>query len=282
MGYTMAKDELMTKTPETVIYGGELAKKIQDAQAIMPTTIVANQYQKVQHQVAVSDVAGTYTGYLLKYDWSGQNVIEANKLKVTLNFINDSLKGVWLEDDSINLPIQAMLTKKAMVFNQMQYKKTNHYSINKPELAIFQKAFLQLNHSDTTVYLSGNIQEFIPTRNEPSKPLFLALQRVEASNNKGNINLSNEDGSLLVSTPLHAYPNPFGANLTIDFELKETCKVSTQLITLNGKVVYDNPAGTLIAGSYTLPIQTQQIAAGYYTLVLKYGNKVRAAKVVKL
>ena len=80
---------------------------------------------------------------------------------------------------------------------------------------------------------------------------------------------------------LNAYPNTFSSNLTIDFELNETCKVSTQLITLDGKVVYDNPAGTLTAGSYTLPIQTQQIAAGYYTLELKYGNKVRASKVVK-
>ena len=81
---------------------------------------------------------------------------------------------------------------------------------------------------------------------------------------------------------MNANPNPFSANLSIDFELNETCKVSTQLITLDGKVVYDNPAGTLTAGSCTLPIQTQQIAVGYYTLVLKYGIKVRTSKVVKL
>ena len=86
----------------------------------------------------------------------------------------------------------------------------------------------------------------------------------------------------MMEQPLRAYPNPFGGTITVDFELNETCTVSTQLLTMDGKVVYNNPAGTLTAGSYTLPLQTQQIAAGYYTLVLHYGNKIRTAKVVKL
>ena len=282
MGWDAANDELSAKEPEHAAVAGSLAEKIRKAQAAMPPTNVANQYQKVQHQVAVNEVAGTYQGYLLKYDWSGQHVIEANKLKVTLNYINDSLKGVWQEDDSITLPIKATLTTKAMVFSQMQYSKTNHYSADRPELAILKRAHLQFNHLDTLVYLSGNIEEFIPSRNEPSKPLYLALQRVAASNSKGNINLTNEDGSLMASTPLRAYPNPFGGTISIDFELKEASKVTTELLTIDGKVVYSNPAGTLSAGSYSLHIQTQKIAAGYYTLVLHYGNKIRTAKVVKL
>ena len=102
MGWTAANDELSAKEPEHVAVAGTLAQKIRKAQEAMLPTNVANQYQKVQHQVAVNEVAGTYQGYLLKYDWSGQHVIEANKLKVTLNYANDSLKGVWQEDDSIN------------------------------------------------------------------------------------------------------------------------------------------------------------------------------------
>ena len=282
MGYTMANDELAAKEPEHAEVAGALAQKIRKAQAAMPPINVANQYQKVQHQVAINEVAGIYKGYLLKYDWSGQHIIEANKLSVTLSYANDSLKGIWQEDDSITLPIKATLTSKAIIFNKMQYSKTNHYSADKPELAILNKAHLQLNYLDTLVYLSGNIEEFIPSRNEPSKPLYLALQRVAASNTKGNINLTNEDGSFLVSTPLRAYPNPFGSTISIDFELKEASEVKTELLTMEGKVIYSNPAGTLAAGSYSLPIQTQKIAAGYYTLVLHYGNKTRSAKVVKL
>jgi len=115
----------------------------------------------------------------------------------------------------------------------------------------------------------------------PAKPYYVALSRITASASQDKISLHNEDGSLFVIKPLVAYPNPFGSSITIDFELENTCKVSTELITLEGKTVYNNPAGTLVAGSYSLQIQTQQIAAGNYTLVLKYGNKVRSTKVIK-
>ena len=210
-------------------------------------------------------------------------MIEANKLNITLNYTKDSLKGIWIEDDSITLPIQALLTPDALVFNQMQYSKPNHYSYTKPELTFFKKAHLQLTHSDNeAVYLSGNIEQFTPRLNEPERPLYLVLVRTKASTAKGNIALANEDGSLISATPLRVYPNPFGGTITVDFELDKACNVTTQLLTLDGKVVYNNPAGTLAPGSYTLPLQTQKVASGYYTLVLHYGNKIRTAKVVKL
>ena len=271
-GYSMAKDELVMKEPENTTVGGELAKKIMAAQSAMPKTKTVNKYHKIENRVDVNEVAGTYTGYLLKYDWSGQHTIEANKLTVTLEYDKDSLTGIWKEDDSLMVPLHAKLNPKALVFRQMRYSKKNHYSPTLPELAILKQANLQLDKIGDSVYLSGNIEQFIPSRNEPSKPLYIALIRTIASNKE----------ILVKETPLRAYPNPFGSNITIDFELKETCKVTTQLLTMDGKVVYTNPAGTLTAGSYTLPIQTQQIAAGYYTLALRYGNKLRTTKVIKL
>jgi len=117
---------------------------------------------------------------------------------------------------------------------------------------------------------------------EPAKPMYLALVRTAASTSTDKINITNEDGSLIVNNTLRAYPNPFGAVINIDFELKEAVNVVTSIVTIDGKPVYSNAAGVLPAGSYTLPIQTQQIAAGYYILKLQYGNKVRTAKVVKL
>ena len=270
----MADYELTTAEPEHVnSNAGVLVQKIKAAMAVMPQTNAVNQYIKVEHRVDVNEIGGTYTGYLLKYDWSGQNIIEANKLIITLNYNGDSLSGTWAEDDSLTVPIHALLSPRGLVFKQMQYSKTNHNSLNRQELTVFKKANLQLDKIGDSVYLSGNINQFIPKRNEPTKPLYVALVRSKVST-----------GSLTYITeqPLRAYPNPFGSNITVDFDLKEPCNVTTQLLTMDGKVVYNNPAGTLAAGSYTLPLQTQQIAAGYYTLVLRYGNKIRTAKVMKL
>ncbi len=79
-----------------------------------------------------------------------------------------------------------------------------------------------------------------------------------------------------------ACPNPFGSSLTVDFELTEAAQVTTQITTLQGNVVYNNAAGLLPAGHYTLPIQTHQIAAGYYIAIVKYGKKAFSTKIVKL
>lgn len=272
LGNRMAKEELTLKVPENI--GNEcttLAEKIKLAQASVPNVMI-NKYQRVEHRINANEVAGTFTGYLLKYDWSGQNVIEANKLTVTLTKDKDSIVGLWKEDDSLTLPINAIFSSNALTFKQMKYGKTNHYSPTRPELTIFKQATLQLNRIGDSVYLSGNLEEFIPHRNEPSKPLYLALVRTSKCLNQV---VTNEE-------PLHVYPNPFVSKITLDFELKENTKVSTELRRLDGKVIYSIPACTLSAGSYTLPIQTQQIAAGYYTLVLHCGNKIKTAKVVKL
>ena len=282
MGYTMADDELAASDPENAEIAGNLTEKIKAAQKAMPLGNAVNQYHKVEHQIPAGSIIGIYNGFLLKYDWSGKKVVEVSSLKVELKVENDSLKGTWTEADSLIVPIKAHLTPKAMVFEKMQYSKSSHYDLS-PDLLVFNNANLQLTKTtDGTVYLSGNLQQYSPRRKEPSKPLYVALTRTVASVSNQNIDILNEDGSTISSKGLIAYPNPFGSTITLNFELKEQCKVTTQLVTLDGKVVYTNSAGILTAGYYTLPIQTQEVASGYYTLVLHCGNKIRSTKVVKL
>ncbi len=283
LGYTFATDELNIKLPENVMLAGVLTDKLKAAQSSMPkTNNVINQYQKVQQQVAVSDVAGTYQGYLLKYDWSGQYVIEANKLYVTLDVDNDTIKGSWLEDDNIAVPIRAFATNDGIVFDKVSYSKTNHYFPVTPESLEFEKALLKIIKTDTGVYLAGNIKQHRVKVNEPAKPLYLALTRTNSSKENSILHLLNDDGTLISSSPIRAYPNPFGNSLTIDFNLKESSSVTTQLLTLDGKVVYSCPTTTLTGGDYTLPINVGQVPSGYYIVKLRCGNTVRTAKVVKL
>ncbi len=272
-GYADADLELMSKEAENNNSPATaLAQKIKDAKAAMPA-ISINKYRRVTNKVDLDDLAGTYNGYLLKYDWSGKNIVEANKLNVTLNFSGDSLGGTWTEDDSVTISVHAKPTANYISFSQMEYSKINHYS-SIPELTVFKKANLQLDKIGDSVYVSGNINQFIPDRNEPSKPMYVALVRSKAvTTNK----LSSVD-----DIHLQAYPNPFTSTLTIYFELKESGIVSTQLLTMDGKVVYNNPAGALSTGKYSLPIQPQKLASGYYTLVVRYGNKTKTTKVIKL
>jgi len=282
-GNTMADEELRTAQPENLSMAGTLKEVIQEAQAAMPQKQAVNTYQKIKNTIPVAAVAGIYKGYLLKYDWSGSHVVEATPMEVQIRYENDSIKGLWQEGDSLSIPLNAKLTTEAMMFDKMQYSKINHYSDGKPELAIFQQAKLQLTQAKGQVYIGGNIQQFIPSRNEPAKPQFLALVRTAATvtDTSQQIRITHADGTAITTYALRAYPNPFASIINLDFTLTTASVVSTQLLTLEGKVVCQNQAGKLQAGSYTLPIQTQQLAAGTYLLVLTTGNHKTTTKVLK-
>jgi uncharacterized protein len=280
--YVLAIKELNTPTAEN---SNEAAKALarQLKAAALPGAENINQYRKINHQIPATDITGTYKGYIIKYDWSGQNAIGSSALTLLVNYEAGKLTGQWIEADSITVPLQAVLTPRAMVFKNTQYTRTDHYSPVSGLVYQFTNAQLQWINKGNNVYLCGNVQMHSPRRNEPQKPQYVALTRQAAGNGTGNITLTNADGSeFSITNDLLAYPNPFTDVVTIDFELKEACEVQTQLLTLDGNIVYSNKAGLLEAGKYTLPVKTQQVAAGTYMVRLVYGNKIKATRLVKL
>ncbi len=280
--YGLAMQELNTPTAEN---SNEAAKALaqQLKAAALPGAENINQYKKISHHIPAADITGTYKGYIIKYDWSGQNAIGSSTLTLVVNYEAGKLTGQWIEADSITVPLQAVLTPRAMIFKNTQYTRTDHYSPVSGLVYQFTNAQLQWVSNGSNVYLCGNVQMHSPRRNEPQKPQYVALTRQAAGNGTGNITLTNADGSdFSITNDLLAYPNPFMDVVTIDFELKEACEVQTQLLTLEGNMVYSNKAGMLEAGKYTLPIKTQQVAAGTYIVRLVYGNRIKATKLVKL
>lgn len=240
-----------------------------------------NQYRKIEHSIPANHITGKYKGYMIRYDWSGQHAIGSSVLTVELSYKNGQLYGKWVQD-SIEIPLQATLTPSAVLFKNMQYSRKDYYSPHRPVPYIFENARLEWTAHDKEVRLSGNIQMFSPKRNEPEKPLYISLKRYETNHTNDNIDLSNDDGSLpAMRGGITAYPNPFNNILTVYFELKETCEVHTQLLTLDGKLVYSNKAGILKAGYYTLPLQPQLLTAGTYLLQVKQGKQTKTMKVVK-
>lgn len=281
-GYDMAIGELKSKEPENSNATAKaLARQLKAAGNRYSPAL--NEYRKVEHNLPANTIEGTYTGHLIKYDWSGQHAIRSAVLNINISYADGKLSGMWIEDDSIKVPFQATLTRSAMVFQNTSFSLTDHYSPLIPITYLFENAKLQWQQQDDKIYLSGNIQMFSPGRNEPQKPVYVALTKT-AGKGTGNsvIQLTNDDGSPIVPNSLVAYPNPFSNIITVDFELKEACEVQTQLMTLEGKIVYTNSAKRLVKGSYTLPLQPQELPAGVYMLKLQYGKEFKTVKVVKL
>lgn len=281
-GNGMSDDELASADGENADIDGRLINKVKAAQAIIKQGNPVNTYTRVYHNIAADEIEGRYEGWLLKYDWSGKHVVKADKLIIELVYENDSITGKWIENDTTILPVRALLTRKALLFNGMEYNKYDHYYRAVPEQLRFQKAGLQLIKDKDSAYLCGDLQLYSVKRQEPAKPMYVALVRTVKGKSKQTINYVNEDGSTLIIKDLNAYPNPFTNIITLDFELKANSPVQTKIFTLDGKEVYSNAVQQLQAGSYNIQIQPQHLAPGTYILHLLTGKKAATVKVIKM
>lgn len=279
MGYKMADDELASNDPENAGIADALADKIKAVQRQGRTTAL-NEYVKVEQSMPADDVEGDYSGYLMKYDWSGQHVVRVHKLDVNLQYNNNALSGTWKEDDALSLPLKGILASHSLVFTNMQYSKKDHYNRVVPELLTFEKAALQLVKNNDTVYLAGNLQLFSTERNEPAKPYYVALVRTTPGTKKNEIIGMHADSSLLTSRLLRAYPNPFSSTFTVEFALNKPSYVYTRIFTAEGKLVYNNGPAKLGAGYYRLPVQAN-LPQGVYLVKVYCGREVKTSKMIR-
>jgi len=283
LGYSLANDELMADNAENPGNAGAMAEKIKTALGKINTNDKpVNQYSRVIHSMQANAVEGEYKGYLIQYDWSGKFIIEVTKLSLNLAYDNGKLSGLWEEKEkNISIPVNARLTKDGLVFSNMQYAKKDHYSQISSILFNFEKASLQLLKYGDSSYLNGNLQLYSPDRKEPEKPIAIVLVQTKSSQNTNNIPFTNADGSIEKIPMLKTYPNPFTDVINIEFALKQSCMVNTQLLTTDDKIVFSTGAASLETGNYILPLRPN-IPPGIYIVRLIMGKEIKTTKLVKL
>lgn len=267
LGYSQAFKELKMITAENSNDSAQtLLKQINNA--AIPKNKMLNQYLKIENHLPVAEViSGYYTGYIIQYDWSGKYAVNSKKISLNLTGKNNSIVGYWSEEGIDSFKLNAALKLDSLVFNNTGYYRKDHYS---PDTAVrynFQNAKLNLVQKGDTVFLAGNIEMFSPDRNEPSKPLFVVLARVENRESNNNI-----------VAGFRVSPNPFTSTINVEFTLPQFANIEVQLVSINGAVVYRNPAGKLEAGHYILPLYPGNIASGAYVVKVNYGNYTAVTK----
>ena len=284
-GNRTASVELGLNEPENSDLTGSMTDIKRDVEEMTKHTMNLNQYRRVSNSIYSNEIEGDYTGYLLKYDFSGQHILKINKLDVHLKYDNNLVKGEWIEDDTLSIPVKATATPRALMFEDMYYERNDRNKKHVSKSYGFDNAQLSLIQENNQIYLAGDLklsEIFTREKKETANPFYVVLMRTNTSPAKGNGTLISQNNDALLNNKLNVFPNPFTNNLNLDFELTESCKVNTQIISLDGKVVYSNPSGILTAGTYTLPIAVSQIMKGTYMLKFEYGNKVKTTKVIKL
>ena len=270
LGYKQAAWELKMINPEN---GNDSSKALvlQISNAAIPNAAILNKYQKIENHLPASEIiAGYYKGYIIQYDWSGENIVSSKKLTLNLNGHSNSLEGFWEEEGIDSFKFKALLDHDSLIFENTKYLRRDHYSPDSSIHYTFKNAKLNLVQKSDSIFLAGNVEMFSPDRKEPSKPLFVALVRVD------KIAFDKEEVKEFKATP-----NPFATTLNIDFYLPQATPVEVQLLSLNGTEVYSNPSAILDAGHYQLPLKPGFIASGVYFVKLCYGKRSAIIKVIK-
>lgn len=258
LGYRHAADELASNTPENTQQDVQKpAVPIQAAQAVV-----------------AGDLTGTYTGYVVRYDWSGEKVLAMNPVQLMLTAEQGYLKGVWKEGEQLTAGLQATVSGQSVLFDNSGYEQKDHYNQKRPGSYGFRQAALNKITTADSVFLAGNVQLWSNSMNEPEKPVFISLTKVKAAI---TATTDNRDGA---RRRLVAYPNPFDQFFRLQFTLerKSVCVVS--LLDINGRTLYTGKPETLDAGIHDKKIEVK-VPAGTYMARLIVNNQNYSTPVIK-
>ena len=99
------------------------------------------------------------------------------------------------------------------------------------------------------------------------------------------------DGKFTYSKTIHltqenkfswtVYPNPAVTDTWLMLNLPATAKVTIQVASLNGKILQAVDKGTLLPGTYSLPLKLNNVAHGTYYVKLIVGDKTYTQTVIK-
>lgn len=285
-GYRFAKEELQVPEPENIsnqLLGsadntGNDQYKV--ASAPLGKSKIYSTFQRVTHNAKPADVSGEYSGFVIRYDYSGQHVIGKSVLKLKLDTGGNTISGTWKEGESPIINLQAEITDSGLVFNNSAYFTTDHYSAGQPVNYLFKNARLLVVKQKDSVYMAGNLQLWSATRNEPEKPVYISLVRNTpvARPELNSTELLKVKASS--ASELKVYPNPFKSSLQVSFSLNQKSRVEISIADLTGRIVYGETPRSLTIGKYNFTIQPN-LQLGAYLLTLNCNGQVSSTVIVK-
>ncbi len=233
---------------------------------------VPETFRKVKQAPITANISGNYTGYLLRYDFSGQNIISSTPLDIDLNQDGKKLTGEWKEEAGDTAPFTAQIKENAIVFKDSKIKRTEHFYKGSLNTYEFKEAKLQLLQTDESLFLVGNLQLYNIRERENEKPMYLILEKKQA---QITVTAASEVLSKVV-----VYPNPFSSSFDLSFDLTQTTNVTASVHSLSGQTLFTTQWNNLSQGA-----QNKQISlnapSGCYLLRLSYGQQIKTTILIK-
>jgi hypothetical protein len=80
---------------------------------------------------------------------------------------------------------------------------------------------------------------------------------------------------------LQVYPNPFGENVKISYELNENSEINISVYDVFGKKLMSIDKGEQITGLYSEDLEMNNLTQGVYMLIFQINNEKRTIKIIK-
>lgn len=231
----------------------------------MPKTFL-----KVKQQAIKGNISGDYTGYLLRYDFSGQNIISKTPLQIDLNQDGKKLAGEWRETEGDTAIFTAKIQDDAIVFHDSKVGRLDHFHKDKPVLYDFKEAKLQLLQTDESLFIVGNLQLCSVRTRENEKPMYLILEKKQAK--------TSAIPEVISSVIIH--PNPVVSDFNLSFNLAQAADVTMSIYYLTGRKLYTEQWNNLEQGTQTKTLALNA-PSGYYLLHLTYGTEIKTTLLIK-
>jgi len=285
-GYNFANEELQILEPENISDKLSLSLansgNTQNKSKLVPIGNMGpyKTFQRIEHVAKLTDISGEYTGFVIRYDYSGQHVIGNSTLRLKLEVSDNVITGSWVEGGSHEIKLQAAMTDSDLVFNNSVYMAPDHYSLGNPISYLFKNARLLVVREKDSVYMAGNLQLWSASRNEPEKPIYISLVRNAPVIKISSSSLDTINLKVSQVSELKVYPNPFKNSLQVCFNIKKQSLVEISIVDMTGKIVYIENPKLFTIGNYNLPIQAN-LKLGAYLLTLRCNGEIKSSVIVK-
>ncbi len=253
LGSSDAMEELQKDTPENSWKRITLGKNdLIDIPDEMPTI---DPYLPNEKET----IGGDYAGYLVSYDWSGENVLSEIPLRVVVGNVKDSVDCTWyIANDTI--ATKAKLTNGGeLLFNNEEVVRYDRYSASYTSRYKFDRAEICYIGN----YITGQLRLYSLDEQEPEKPMYVCLLK----------NGSAQEGSETINNRVYSYPNPYTDVVTLKFELDAAVpSANICLYTQSGVCKQNYKVGALEAGEHSFNIYPDPSENSYIVHVIAGGN----------
>ncbi len=227
-------------------------------------------FQKVKQAPITTNISGNYSGHLLRYDWSGQNIISKTPLQIELAQEGTQLVGVWKEEAGDTVTFNAQILENAIVFQDSRIDRTEHFYKDTVAAYQFKEAKLQLLQTDESLFIVGNLALYNIKERENERPMYLILDKKQEK--------ASEEKELFSSVVI--YPNPVVSDFSLSFDLAKDVDATMSIYYITGRELYREQWNGLIAGKQTKTLALNA-PPGYYLLRLTYGTEIKTTLLIK-